>query len=86
MVNTQRKSTTSHARILLHTADALIDGYRMGSISDREVRQAFQRALDDFVDHARENFLLRVENSRFFRDPVPEHADDAVPVKSAEGR
>lgn len=86
MAEQPRKSTTAHARILLRSADMLTDQYRSGQKSDHEVRRDFQRALDTFNMHAVENFLTRIDNSRFFRDPVPEHVDEAVPASSTDGR
>lgn len=80
-----RKSTTSLARDLLRQADRLVDRYRTGQLSERETRRLYDQALATFRTKAAENFLLRVDNSRFFRDPVPQLDSDASPVSQSDG-
>lgn len=85
MVNTERKSTTSLARNLLARADEIVDAYRTGAISQDEAVRRYESEMSRFHQNAYANFLVRIDNSRFFRDPVPQLDRDASPAERSRG-
>lgn len=79
-------TSTAAFRAYLRVADQIANQFGDGQISEREaivLQEGAQRELDRILT---ENYMRRLDAMRFFRDPVPDHVGDAVPVSPADGR
>jgi hypothetical protein len=84
MSNHQRKSTTSLARKLLAELDYVVDQFRTGAISEREARNLGDQAFSRFFEGALDNFVTRLTNSKFFRDPTPDPDLGVLPTARSD--